>query len=85
MPKYPKHTKAHLTRKIPTRLSANAKALEKDKMKYYMGAKLIEIGVDPKTAILRWNFSNQGRMEEWTCWAYWGESRDQVLQSEGRL
>lgn len=85
MARYPKHTKAHLTRKIAKRLSPDAKALEKDKMKYYMGAKLIEIGVDPKTAILRWNVNNQGRMEEWTCWAYWGESRDRILQAEGKL
>ena len=77
-----KHTQAHMTRKVLKSLSPNAKALEKRKMKYYMGAKLIEIGVDPQSAILRWDVANQGRMEVWTCRAYWGESRDNILQEE---
>ena len=77
-----KHTKAHLTRKWLKSLSPTAKALEKRKMKYYMGAKLIEVGVDPKSAILRWDVSSEGRMEVWTCRAYWGDSRDQILREE---
>lgn len=51
-------------------------------MKYYMGAKLLEVGVDPKSAILRWDVSSEGRMEVWTCRAYWGDSRDQILREE---
>ncbi|NET10262.1 MAG: hypothetical protein F6K09_35535 [Merismopedia sp. SIO2A8] len=77
-----KHTKAHLTRKFLKTLSPDAKALEKRKMKYYMGAKLIEVGVDPQTAILRWDVASQGRMEVWTCRAYWGESKDAILREE---
>lgn len=77
-----KHTKAYLTRKWLKSLHPNAKALEKRKMKYYMGAKLIEVGVDPNSAILRWDVASEGRMEVWTCYAYWGASREQMLREE---
>jgi hypothetical protein len=51
-------------------------------MEYYMGAKLIEIGVDPKSAIYRWSMETKGNSEVWTYSAYWGDSKKKVLQQE---
>ncbi|UZQ52927.1 hypothetical protein OOK60_10350 [Trichothermofontia sichuanensis B231] len=47
-----------------------------------MGAKLIEIGVEPKSAIYRWSIEDQGTQEIWTYSAYWGESKEKILQAE---
>lgn len=52
------------------------------KMEYYMGAKLIEIGVEPKSAIYRWSSEIQGSNEAITYSAYWGESKASLLQQE---
>ena len=43
-----------------------------------MGAKLLEVGVNPKTAIYRWKSEIKGNSEVLTCSAYWGESRTKV-------
>ncbi len=51
-------------------------------MEYYMGAKLIEIGVDPKAAIYRWSLETKGNKEVWTYSAYWGDSKEQLLKQE---
>lgn len=47
-----------------------------------MGAKLLEVGVNPKSAIYRWAIKDQGSSEEWTYSAYWGDSREK-LEAEG--
>lgn len=76
-----KHTQAHLTRKVPKNKPAAVKDMTRRQMEYYMGAKLIEIGVDPKSATYRWSSEIQGMMEVYTYSAYWGDSREN-LQSE---
>ena len=48
----PKHTQAHLTRTVPKDQSEFFKKRTRDSMEYYMGAKLIEVGVDPKNWIM---------------------------------
>ncbi|MGF1497344.1 MAG: hypothetical protein ACFB8W_11035 [Elainellaceae cyanobacterium] len=77
-----KHTQAHLSRTIEAGLPPNMKDMTKKKMEYYMGAKLLEVGVDPQTVIYRWSVEPQGSREVWTCSAYWGETKDKVLQEE---
>lgn len=58
--------------------------MTKRQMEYYMGAKLIEIGVDPQTATYRWSVEQRGIAEVWTYSAYWGDSKDKLLQQDSR-
>ena len=76
-----KHTQAHMSRRILK--SRGLDAMTKKQMEYYMGAKLLEIGVNPKDAIYRWNQTERGMQIEWTYSAYWEESKEKVLAEEG--
>jgi hypothetical protein len=51
-------------------------------MEYYMGAKLLEVGVNPKNTIYRWSSTTQGEQEVITISAYWGESRRKLEGGE---
>jgi hypothetical protein len=51
-------------------------------MQYYMGAKLIEIGVEPKAAIYRWSIKKKENEQICTLSAYWGESKEQLLSGD---
>jgi hypothetical protein len=42
-----------------------AKDMTKRQMEYYMGAKLIEVGVNPNSAIYRWSVEIKGNNEIW--------------------
>lgn len=77
-----KHTQAHLTRSVQKNSSEAWKEMTRRKMEYYMGAKLIEIGVEPKSAIYRWSSEIQGSNEAITYSAYWGDSKAKVLEQE---
>jgi hypothetical protein len=79
-----KHTQAHLPRTIEKYLPPNVKEMEKRKMEYYMGAKLLEVGVDPKLPIYRWTKEDKGDREVWTYSAYWGDSKERILQDEAK-
>ncbi|WAL62686.1 hypothetical protein [Thermocoleostomius sinensis] len=79
-----KHTQAHLSRTIEKNKPPALKERTKMQMEYYMGAKLIEVGVDPKSAIYRWSMETRGNNEVWTYSAYWGDSREKVLADEGQ-
>jgi hypothetical protein len=74
-------TQAHLPRKIKKSLGGLPFSVKRD-MEYYMGAKLIEVGVNPKSAIYRWSAKAEGDYEVWTYSAYWADSKDQILQEE---
>ncbi|MDJ0902683.1 MAG: hypothetical protein QNJ55_28145 [Xenococcus sp. MO_188.B8] len=77
-----KHTQAHLTRTLDK--SQPSAVLEKtqSQMEYYMGAKLIEMGVDPKSAIYRWSVSNQDNEKLWTLSAYWDKDKEELLSGK---
>ncbi len=60
----------------------SVKDLTKRQMEYYMGAKLIEVGINPKSAIYRWSLETKGSSEIWTYSAYWGDSKEQLLKQE---
>lgn len=77
-----KPTQAHLTRKIEKNQPQPLKDRTKGQMEYYMGAKLIEVGINPKSAIYRWAMEESGRMEVWTYSAYWGDSKETLLKEE---
>ncbi|MEB3338255.1 MAG: hypothetical protein VKJ46_12390 [Leptolyngbyaceae bacterium] len=75
-----RHTQAHMSETVDKRRSRGLSEMRKRQMEYYMGAKLIEIGVDPKSAIYRWTVETQDQKETWTYSAYWGDSRERLEQ-----
>lgn len=77
-----KHTQAHISRTIAKNQPSVLKDRTKNQMEYYMGAKLLEIGVNPKSAIYRWSMETQGSNEVWTYSAYWGDSKETLLGQE---
>lgn len=80
-----KPTHAHLTRSIDTTQPGESRAKTKEKMQYYMTAKLAEIGVNPKSAIYEWSMEQDGNAENWTYSAYWGDSKEQRLRQSQPL
>ncbi|EKQ70258.1 hypothetical protein OsccyDRAFT_0536 [Leptolyngbyaceae cyanobacterium JSC-12] len=77
-----KHTQAHLTRTVEKNKPPALKDMTKRQMEYYMGAKLLEIGVNPKSAIYRWSVEVKGTNEVYTYSAYWDDSKEKLLQEE---
>ncbi|MGA7935055.1 MAG: hypothetical protein WCA35_16025 [Kovacikia sp.] len=77
-----KHTQAHLSRTIEKDKPSSVTDMTKRQMEYYMGAKLLEIGVDPKSATYRWSVEAKGNNEVWTYSAYWGASKETILKQE---
>ena len=75
-------TQAHLSRSWSKRRPEEFKDMKKKQIEYYMGAKLIEVGVDPRAAIYRWSIKTQDDRETWTYSAYWGESKENLLKQE---
>jgi hypothetical protein len=78
----PKHTQAHLSRAIPKGESEFSKKRTRDSMEYYMGAKLLEVGVNPKNTIYRWTSEIKGTKEVISIHAYWGASREKIEAEE---
>ncbi|MGB3695257.1 MAG: hypothetical protein WA865_03655 [Spirulinaceae cyanobacterium] len=77
-----KPTQAHMSQTWSRNFSSAAKEMKKRQTEYYMGAKLIEVGINPKSAIYRWSAEQKGTQEVWTYSAYWGDSKDKLLQEE---
>lgn len=77
-----KPTQAHMSRTIERNKPSGFKDMTKRQMEYYMGAKLIEIGVNPKSAIFRWSLETKDNNEVWTYSAYWADSKEQLLKKE---
>jgi hypothetical protein len=75
-------TQAHMSRTIGKNKPEAFKDMTKRQMEYYMGAKLIEVGVNPKSAIYRWSLETKGSNEVWTYSAYWSDSKEQLLKQE---
>ena len=71
-----------MSRTISKSQPSGAKDMTKRQMEYYMGAKLIEVGVNPKSAIYRWSVETKGNSEVWTYSAYWSDSKEQLLKTE---
>lgn len=78
-----KPTQAHITKVIPKNESAFVRDRTLKQAEYYMGAKLLEVGVNPNKGVLyRWTTVDKGKDEEWTYSAYWGESREKLEAEE---
>ncbi len=80
-----KHTQAHLSRTVKRNQPPALSERTKSQMEYYMGAKLIEIGVDPQSVIYRWSIERKNSEEVWTISAYWGESKEKLLSGKQPL
>ena len=77
-----KHTQAQITRTVNKNQPSEVLEKTQNQMEYYMGAKLVEIGVDPKSAIYRWSVSNQDNEKLWTLTAYWGSDKEKLLSGK---
>jgi hypothetical protein len=74
-----KHTQAHLSRTLPKNQSSALKQQTLKQMHYYMGAKLIEIGVEPTSVLYRWSVQNNDSEQICTISAFWGQSRENLM------
>ncbi|EDX85594.1 hypothetical protein S7335_3295 [Synechococcus sp. PCC 7335] len=80
-----KPTQAHITKMISKRESEFFRSRTLKQTEYYMGAKLLEVGVNPNQGVIyRWKTVDKGAKEEWTYSAYWGESRTKIEAEEAR-
>ncbi len=77
-----KHTQAQITRTVNKNQPSEVLEKTQNQMEYYMGAKLVEIEVDPKSAIYRWSVSNQDNEKLWTLTAYWGSDKEKLLSGK---
>ncbi|MBF2077796.1 MAG: hypothetical protein IGR76_04570 [Synechococcales cyanobacterium T60_A2020_003] len=77
-----KPTQAHMSKRVRKTDPPALKDRTKTQMEYYMGAKLIEVGVNPKSAIYRWSIEDKGSEELWIYSAYWADSKDRILAEE---
>lgn len=75
-------SQAHMSKTINKNKPEAFKDMTKRQMEYYMGAKLIEVGINPKSAIYRWSSETNGNNEVWTYSAYWSNSKEQLLKQE---
>ncbi len=80
----PKSTQAHLERTISKDQPTAARQQVLQQMNYYMGAKLIEVGVDPQSpeVLYRWSVKNEDNQQVCTLSAFWGQSRADLLSGE---
>lgn len=80
-----KPTHAHITVTFNRNDAAGYKQQQMQQKEYYMGAKLIEIGVNPKDAVYRWSVKTTDTEETWTYSAYWGQSKTDFLSGNAPL
>ena len=83
----PKSTQAHLSRTVKKDQPLALRQKTLSQMQYYMGAKLIEVGIDPQSELItyRWSVKNQDNEQICTLSAFWGESRQKLLSGEEPL
>ena len=80
-----KPTQAHLERTIDKNEPLEVRQQTLSQMQYYMGAKLVEVRVDPQKVIYRWSIENQDDKQICTLSAFWGESQRKLLSGEEPL
>lgn len=75
-------TQAHLPHRV--RKPGGLSTMTKRQLEYYMGAKLLEVGVDPNSTdiVYRWWKNEEGNDVVYTYSAYWGDSKDKLLAKE---
>ncbi|MEM8720624.1 MAG: hypothetical protein AAGE84_15195 [Cyanobacteria bacterium P01_G01_bin.39] len=80
-----KPTQAHLERTINKKDPLEVRQQTLSQMQYYMGAKLVEVRIDPQKVIYRWSIKHQEEQQICTLSAFWGESQRKLLSGEEPL
>lgn len=80
-----KPTQAHLEKTINKNDPLKVRQQTLSQMQYYMGAKLVEVRVDPQKVIYRWSIKHQAEQQICTLSAFWGESQRKLLSGEEPL
>ncbi|QDZ39973.1 hypothetical protein FRE64_08485 [Euhalothece natronophila Z-M001] len=80
-------TQAHLERTINKNRPLEERQQVVKQMNYYMGAKLLEVGMDPQSPEILYRWSVKHHDDEQTCTlsAFWGESKKELLSGENPL
>lgn len=81
----PKPSQAHLERTINKNDPIEVRQQTLSQMQYYMGAKLIEVRIDPQKVMYRWSIENRDDKQICTLSAFWGDSRQKILSGEHPL
>ena len=81
----PKPTQAHLDRVIKNNQPTAVKQKTLGQMQYYMGAKLLEVGIDPQSVTYRWSVKKQKDQQICILSAFWGESQEKLLSGKEPL
>ncbi len=80
-----RHTQAHLNRTVNKNQPMAVRKKTLNQMHYYMGAKLIEFGVDPQSVMYRWLVSDRPEEQVCTLSAFWGDSLEKLLSGDEPL
>lgn len=78
-------TQAHLERIVSKKESLEARQKVLSQMPYYMGAKLLEVRIDPQSVIYRWSVEDQEDKQICTLSAFWGDSKERILSGKEPL
>lgn len=81
----PKSTQAHLDRTLDKNQPLKLRQQTLSQMQYYMGAKLIEVGIDPQAVLYRWSVKNKGDKQICILSAFWDDSRERLLSGDEPL
>jgi len=81
----PKPTQAHLERTINKNDPIEDRQKTLNQMHYYMGAKLIEVRINPQKVMYRWSVKNEGDLQTFILSAFWGDSQRKILSGKNPL
>ncbi|MEL6930929.1 MAG: hypothetical protein AAFO95_20230 [Cyanobacteria bacterium J06600_6] len=80
-----KPSQAHLERIIDKNDPVEERQKILSQMQYYMGAKLVEVRINPQKVTYRWSIENQDNKQICKLSAFWGESKRKLLSGEEPL
>ncbi|MEM9271503.1 MAG: hypothetical protein AAGA80_00880 [Cyanobacteria bacterium P01_F01_bin.143] len=78
----PKPTQAHLDRTVSKNQPLEERKKVLSQMSYYMGAKLLEVGVNPQAVTYRWSVEDKQTEQVCILSAFWGNSRKTLLSGK---
>lgn len=80
-----KPTQAHLERVVSKSEPVEARQKVLSQMPYYMGAKLLEVRIDPQSVIYRWSVEDTENSQICILSAFWGDSKKEILSGKAPL
>ena len=81
----PKPTQAHLERTVNKQDPVEDRQKTLNQMQYYMGAKLVEVRIDPQKVMYRWSVKDDGNLQTFTLSAFWGDSQRKIIAGKNPL